>query len=347
MSAKRRGRGATFSPRNRYHTHHREDFDDGWTPTEPPSERTVLGVDHSRSILSYNDSPDLPFDRSINPYRGCEHGCIYCYARPTHAYLDLSPGLDFETRIFQKPQAAEQLSDALCRPGYRPAPIVLGANTDPYQPVEGRLGLTRRLLEVLAEYRHPVSVVTKSALVERDCGLLAAMAADGLAKVNLSLTSLDLRLSQRMEPRAAPPQRRLETIRRLHDVGIPVHVLIAPVIPMLNDDALEDMLGAAREAGARSADYVLLRLPLEVAPLFEDWLTRHYPERAHRVLSRIRDCRGGQLYDADFDQRQTGRGVYAQLIARRFAVACKRLGYRPPAELRSDLFRPPGQLSLF
>lgn len=349
MSAPRRGRGATYDPHNRFHREHREAVDDGWRPAQAETEapRTVLGVDHSRSILNFNDSPDIPFDRSINPYRGCEHGCIYCYARPSHAYLDLSPGLDFETRIFHKPQAAAQLAEALMRRGYSPAPIALGANTDAYQPAEGRLRLTRGILEVLADCRHPVTIVTKSALVERDTDLLAAMAADGLVQVNVSLTGLDRELSQRMEPRAAPPQRRLETVRRLHEAGIPVHALVAPVIPMLNDDALEDVLAAARAAGAASAAYALLRLPLEVAPLFEDWLAQHYPQRAKRVLNRIRDCRGGALYDADFAQRQTGSGVYAKLIAQRFAVACRRLGYRPPAELRRDLFRPPGQLTLF
>jgi DNA repair photolyase len=343
----RRGRGATFDPGNRFHSRRREVVDDGWPRELEPSPRTVLGVDNSRSILSYNDSPDVPFDRSINPYRGCEHGCIYCYARPTHAYLDLSPGLDFETRLFHKPQAPAQLIEALQRPGYRPAPIALGANTDAWQPVEGRLRLTRRILAVLADCRHPATVVTKSALVERDTDLLADMAADGLVQVNISLTGLDLDLSQRMEPRAAPPQRRLETIRRLHEAGIPVHVLVAPVIPMLNDDALEDILAAAREAGAGSAGYVLLRLPREVAPLFEDWLRQHYPQRADRVLNRVRDTRGGALYDAGFDQRQSGSGVFAQLIAKRFQLACRRLGYRQPAALRCDLFRPPGQMSLF
>jgi len=347
MSTPPKGRGATFDPDNRYHSRSREAVDDGWIPAGPNPLRTTLGLDRSRSILSYNDSPDIPFDRSINPYRGCEHGCIYCYARPSHAWLDLSPGLDFETRLFHKPDAPQQLTEALSRPGYTPAPIALGANTDAYQPVEHRLGLTRRLLEVLAEVRHPLTIVTKSALVERDLDILTAMAADGLVQVNISLTSLDLGLSQRMEPRAAPPRRRLETIRRLHAAGIPVNVLLAPLIPMLNDAELEDILAAAREAGAESAEYVLLRLPLEVAPLFEDWLRQHYPERAERVLGRIRDSRGGALYRSGFGQRQTGTGVFAELIAQRFALAAKRLDYREPAPLRCDLFSPPGQMDLF
>jgi DNA repair photolyase len=347
MDAPRKGRGATTNPANRYHSHTGEAVDDGWTPPEPNPLRTTLAVDNSRSILSYNQSPDIPFDRSINPYRGCEHGCIYCYARPTHAYLDLSPGLDFETRLFHKPDAPRLLAEALARPGYRPAPIALGANTDAYQPVEHKLGLTRRIVEVLAEHRHPLTIVTKSALVERDMDILGSMAADGLVQVNISLTSLDLVLSQRLEPRAASPQRRLETIRRLHKAGIPVNVLLAPLIPMLNDTELEAILAAAHTAGAQAADYVLLRLPLEVAPLFEEWLQQHYPARAARVLNRMRDSRGGALYRSAFGQRQTGSGVFAELIGQRFALAVKRLGFQDPTALRYDLFSPPGQLALF
>ncbi len=347
MSAAQRGRGATFDPRNRFHSQHKESVDDGWFADETVDPRTRVDVDNSRSIVSYNDSPDIAFDRSINPFRGCEHGCVYCYARPTHAYLDLSPGLDFETRLFQKPKAPEQLIEALMHPRYQAAPVALGANTDAYQPIEQRLRLTRRIVEVLTETRHPLLIVTKSALVERDIDLLSTMAGQGLVQVNVSLTGLDLALSQRMEPRAAPPQRRLETIRRLHAAGIPVQVLVAPVIPMLNDDALEAVLAAAREAGADSARYVLLRLPLEVAPLFEDWLRHHYPQRAKRILNRIRDCRGGTLNDSEFSQRMRGSGNYAQLIAKRFDIACRHLGYGPPTELRCDLFRRPGQMSLF
>ena len=342
-----RGRGAPMDPANRYHLTHSETIDDGWyqEPLTPP--RTHLGIDHSRKVISYNRSPDVPFDRSINPYRGCEHGCIYCYARPTHAWLDLSPGLDFETRILHKPDAAAQLRAALCAPNYQVAPIAVGANTDAYQPLERGLGLTRSIIEVLAEFHHPLLLVSKSALVERDIDLLAPMASAGLAQVALSVTSLDAHLSRRLEPRANAPQRRLSAIRRLAEAGIAPHVLVAPIIPMLNDAEIEDILGACREAGAVSAAYVLIRLPLEVAPLFEAWLTMHYPDRAKRVLERIRDCRQGQLYQADFATRRIGSGDYARVIAQRFRLATRKLGYRAPAELRCDLFQRPGQMALF
>ncbi len=303
-----------------------------------------------RRAIGYNQSPDVPFDRSINPYRGCEHGCIYCFARPSHAWLDLSPGLDFETRLFHKPEAPERLRDELARPGYTPAPLALGINTDAYQPIEKQLGLTRRLLDLLHETRHPVHIVTKSALIERDLERLAGMAAQGLAACAVSLTSLDKTLTRRMEPRAAAPARRLKTIRRLSEAGVPVTVMVAPLIPALTDHELEDLLAAAREAGARSASMVLLRLPHEVAGLFEEWLRAHYPDRSDSVLNRLRDCHQGRLYDSRFGQRMQGSGAYAQLLARRFELARKRLAYQPPATLRSDLFRPPlaghGQLPL-
>ncbi len=344
-------RGTGDNPPNRYHATHREAIDDGWRvdePSVPPATR--LEIEHCRRVITYNQSPDVPFDRSINPYRGCEHGCVYCFARPSHAWLDLSPGLDFETRLFHKPDAPECLRDELAHPGYRPAPIALGINTDAYQPVEKRQRLTRRLLEVLAEARHPLHIITKSALIERDLDILSDMAKQGLAACAVSLTSLDRSLTQRMEPRAAAPARRLKIIRRLTEAGVPVTVMIAPLIPVLTDHELERLLTAAREAGASSASMVLLRLPHEVAGLFEDWLRQHDPDRAEHVLKRLRDCHDGQLYDSRFGQRMTGSGAYAELIAQRFALAAKRLRYRSLAPLRSDRFRAPlpshGQYSL-
>jgi DNA repair photolyase len=347
----RRGRGATTNRVGRFERWAREEADDGWGGLDeplPPAE-TVLIADESRSIVSTNDSPDVPFDRSVNPYRGCEHGCVYCFARPTHAYLGLSPGLDFETRLLYKPRAAELLTEALARPGYRCAPLVLGANTDPYQPVERRLGITRQVLEVLQAFRHPVSVVTKSSLVERDLDILAPLAEQGLAEVRVSVTTLDRGLARRMEPRATAPERRLETIRRLADAGVPVGVLFAPAIPSLNDHEMESVLAAARAAGAGSAGYVLLRLPLELEALFTEWLEAHYPGRAGRVMARVRDTRGGKAYDPTFGLRMRGTGPFAELIARRFELACRRLGYGEATALDTSRFRPPtgGQLELF
>lgn len=321
---------------------------------ESGSPATEVRPDASRSIISRNRSPDVPFDRSINPYRGCEHGCIYCFARPTHAYLGLSPGLDFETRLLAKPEAAALLRRELARPGYRCAPMALGTNTDPYQPVERTWRITRQVLEVLAECAHPVSIVTKSALVERDLDILAPLAERRLAQVFVSLTTLDRDLSRRMEPRAAAPERRLRTIERLCAAGVPTGVLLAPLIPALNDAEVENLLRAARRAGALSAGYVVLRLPLEVGPLFEDWLVRHYPLRAGRVLGQIRAMRGGRDYDPRFGTRMRGQGPWADLLAKRFEVAGRRLGFAPtlPA-LDTTAFRAPApegdghQLALF
>ncbi len=346
-----KGRGATFDPPNRYATTHTEPFDDGWGGEGAPPRRTELIRDPSRSVIARNDSPDVPFDRSINPYRGCEHGCIYCFARPSHAWLGHSPGLDFETRLHWKPEAAARLREELARPDYRCRPIALGSNTDAWQPVERRLRVTRSLLEVLCESRHPVSIVTKSALIERDLDLLADLAAERLVQVQVSLTTLDRGLARRMEPRAAAPQRRLRTLERLAAAGVPTGVLVAPLIPFLNDAELEGLLAAAREAGARAAGYVLLRLPQEVAGLFEAWLEEHYPERRERVLQRLRDCRGGRANDPRFGHRMRGEGPFAQLLAQRFRKACRDLDFPGLPPLRCDRFRPPppssGQLDLF
>ena len=324
-----RGRGALNNPDNRYAEHGRGAFDDGWgTLDEPaPPLRTELFVDTSKSLICYNDSPDILFDRSINPYRGCEHGCVYCFARPSHAYLGLSPGLDFESRIFYKPDAAALLRRELSKPGYQCAPIALGINTDAYQPAERRLGITRSVIEVLAEFGHPFSVVTKSALIERDLDLLAAMAERQLVQVAVSVTTLNRPLARTLEPRAAAPERRLETIRRLRAAGVPVIVLVAPMIPFLNDHEMENILAAVREAGALDAGYVLLRLPHEVKDLFKDWLSTHVPLKAERVMNRIRDCRGGKEYDSRFGTRMRGEGEYADLISRRFRLARNKLGF--------------------
>jgi DNA repair photolyase len=300
---------------------------------EPAPLRTTVTPERTRRIISTNDSPDLPFDRSINPYRGCEHGCVYCFARPTHAYLGLSPGLDFETRLFSKPDAARLLREELRRPGYRCATLALGANTDPYQPIERRLGITRSVLEVLAEHRHPVSVVTKSDLVLRDADILGAMARQRLAVVMISITTLDRRLARAMEARAPTPARRLEAIRALSQAGIPAGVLSSPMIPGLNDAELEAILAAAAGAGARSAGYVLLRLPHEIKDLFREWLETHEPLKAPRVLALLRSMRGGGLYDASFGARMRGEGPHAELLRQRYHVACRRHGLQTRAEL--------------
>ena len=353
VPGRRKGRGAVSDPPNRYASQHGEAEDDGWNLLDalaqerPCTEWIPLRVSR---LIARNRSPDVPFDRSVNPYRGCEHGCIYCFARPTHAWLDLSPGLDFETRIHYKPDAPELLREELAAPGYAPSPLALGINTDAWQPIERRLRITRGLLEVLGEARHPVSIVTKSALIERDLDLLAEMAQRRLVQVAVSVTTLDPELARRMEPRAAAPHRRLATVRRLHEAGIPVGVLVAPVIPFLNDGELEKILAVCRESGAEFAGYVLLRLPHEVAPLFAEWLAVHYPERKARILGRMRDCHGGRLYEASFGHRMQGSGPYAALIARRFERAVERLGYRDPPSLEVAAFRPPGtggQLPLF
>ena len=344
------GRAAPNNPDNRYHAWRREAVDDGWTPQDMPPLRTTLDLDRSRTAITRNDSPDIPFDRSINPYRGCEHGCIYCYARPTHAWLDLSPGLDFESRLFQRPDLPRQLRRELSAHGYRPQTLCIGSVTDAYQPVERRTGLTRRILEVLVETRHPVSIITKSALVERDIDLLTDLAADGLVEVAVSITTLVTDLVRRLEPRAAAPLRRLQTLERLSAAGIPTRIAVAPVIPALTEPELETLLGAGREAGAADASYTLLRLPLEVAPLFQAWLEQTAPDAAGHVMSRVRASRGGRANDSRFGRRMVGQGVYADLLAQRFRVAVRRLGFPGIPPLREEHFRPPprnGQLTLF
>ena len=339
-----------MNPPSRYAAQQHEPWDDGWYQEPLPPLRTEVADDASRRVISWNDSPDIPFDRSVNPYRGCEHGCVYCYARPGHAWLGLSPGLDFETRLFAKRDAAARLAEELAVPSYRCAPLALGAVTDAYQPVERSRRITRAVLELLCELHHPVTIVTKSALVERDIDLLGELARHGLVQVHLSVITLRPALARRLEPRAASPQRRLETIARLAAAGIPVGVLVAPVIPVLTDAELEKVLGAARNAGALAAGYVLLRLPLEVADLFRGWLEEHVPGQADHVMARVRDTRGGADNDPRFGRRMVGEGVFAELIAQRFRRASCRLGYAELPALRTDLFRRPGhggQLSLF
>jgi DNA repair photolyase len=353
MPERRRGRGTVTNRSGRFEAHAREVLDDGWGSTEAlPPLSTEVALERPRKIITRNQSPDISFDRSINPYRGCEHGCTYCYARPTHAYMGLSPGLDFETKLFAKPNAAELLERELAQPGYRPRTIAIGTNTDPYQPVERRLRITRSILEVLDRCSHPVGLVTKSALVLRDIDILGRMAERGLVKVALSVTTLDRRLARAMEPRAATPARRLDALLRLSEAGIPTAVMTAPVIPGLTDSEIEAILSAAAAAGARQAGYVLLRLPLEVRDLFREWLETHAPDRAERVLSLMRQMRGGRDYDAQFGTRMRGTGPLAWTIGRRFEMATRRQGLNSePIRLRADLFVPPDgrgrQLSLW
>ena len=339
---RRHGRGSGANPDGRYERVQRERAFDGWeTEEEPDPIRTEVTIEKPRSIITRNDSPDIGFDRSINPYRGCEHGCVYCFARPSHAYQGLSPGLDFETRLFAKPNAAELLRKELSAPGYKPATIALGTNTDPYQPIERDYRITRQVLEVLEEAGHPVGIVTKSALVTRDIDILSRMAERGLAKVAVSVTTLDPKLARRMEPRAATPTRRLSTIRQLAEAGIPVSVLNAPIIPAINDHEIESVLRAAYAAGAREAGYVLLRLPHELKGIVRDWLAETYPDRMKHVLSLVEESRGGKLYDSAWGQRQTGIGPYAWMIGRRFEAAAARIGFNAERRtLRTDLFRP-------
>ncbi len=322
-------------------------FDDGWDRDdhdEPPPLKTEIIRDAPRTIITRNDSPDISFDRSINPYRGCEHGCIYCFARPTHAYLGLSPGLDFESKILIKPDAAKLLEAELRKPSYRPQVIAMGTNTDPYQPLERDLRITRSILQVLADFKHPVGIVTKSATVTRDIDILAPMAAEGLARVAVSITTLDKKLARSMEPRAATPPRRIETIRALTSAGIPVTVMSAPIIPALNDDEMESILTAAAEAGATQAGYTLVRLPLEIKDLFREWLEANEPDRGKHVMSLIRSMRGGKDYDATWGKRMTGSGPYARMIAQRFAIATRRLGLnKDRVPLDTTKFRPPPQ----
>ncbi|MDV6331739.1 PA0069 family radical SAM protein [Asticcacaulis sp. 201] len=333
----RKGRGSVSNrPSSRFDAADRYDIDDGWSDhdrEEWARERrpTILGIDTARHVITRNTSPDIGFDRSINPYKGCEHGCIYCFARPTHAYLDLSPGMDFETRIFRKPDAAARLREELSARNYKPAPLMLGINTDAYQPTEKSERLTRSLLEVMYEFRHPVNIVTKSALILRDLDILAPMARENLFKACLSITTLDRDLARVMEPRAATPSKRLDTIRGLHEAGIPVSVLAAPVIPGLACHELEAILKASAEAGAYRAGFTLVRLPHEVKDLFEEWLRTHVPDRADKVLNLIRQTRGGKLYTAEFGKRMTGTGVYADMIHKRFSLAVKRYGLDKPS----------------
>jgi DNA repair photolyase len=345
----RRGRGATANPDGRFEASRREAFDDGWEPGEVPPRRTEVSPERTRRILTRNASPDIPFDRSINPYRGCEHGCVYCFARPNHAYLGLSPGLDFETRLFTKPDAARLLARELSAPGYSPGTIALGTATDPYQPIEREHRLTRGLLEVLARFRHPVGIVTKSNLVTRDIDILAEMARDRLIKVALSVTTLDPVLARRMEPRAPHPRKRLEAIGALSRAGIPVMVIVAPVIPALNDHEIEAILAEARAHGAGEANHVLLRLPHELDALVSDWFAEHYPGRRNHAFSLVRQARGGKAYDAAFGRRMVGEGAYADLIAQRMRLAKVRLGYATArVTLNAEAFAPPGaQLALF
>jgi DNA repair photolyase len=341
----RKGRGAIANPVGRYEGYEREAFDDGWDWDEEPSPlATTLTEDASRTIIARNDSPDIGFDQSINPYRGCEHGCIYCFARPSHAYLGLSPGLDFESRLFYKPRAPELLEAALRARNYKPSVIVMGSNTDPYQPVEREQKLTRRILEVLLRFHHPVAIVTKSALVARDTDLLAEMAALNLARVAVSITTLDPKLARTLEPRAASPARRLATLRELSAAGIPTTVMAAPMIPGLNDPELDSILEAAAEAGAGAAGTTLIRLPLEIKDLFEDWLKTHVPGRAAHVMSLIRQCHAGKPYRSDWGTRMTGDGHYAVMLRARFERAAARLGLNGDRiPLRLDLFSPPPQ----
>jgi DNA repair photolyase len=350
----RRGRGAVSNPHARYEPVEKERFDDGWDREEELAPlKTDVTIEKPRTIIARNDSPDISFDRSINPYRGCEHGCVYCFARPTHAYQGLSPGLDFETKLFAKPNAAELLEKELAKPGYAAKTMAMGTNTDPYQPIEKRFRITRSVLEVLARTNHPVGIVTKSALVTRDIDILAPMADRGLAKVALSVTTLDPRLARRMEPRAATPGKRLDTIRKLAEAGIPVSVLVAPIVPGINDHEIEDILQATYAAGAREAGYVLLRLPHELKEIMRDWLSENYPDKLKHVFSLVGDTRAGKLYDSSWGKRQTGVGPYAWMIGRRFEQACARFGFnRVRRSLRTDLFTPPmtekaGQLTLF
>jgi len=340
---RRRGRGARSNHSGRFESERRLAFDDGWESLgDLDAFRTEVYAEPARSIITRNDSPDISFDQSINPYRGCEHGCVYCYARPSHCYLGHSAGLDFETKLYAKTNAAELLEIELARKSYRPKVIALGTNTDPYQPIEREHGITRGILEVLERTGHPVGIVTKSSLVLRDIDILARMAARGLAKVAISVTSLDRRIARAMEPRAVTPAKRLEAVKGLADAGIPVSVMVAPVVPGLTDSEIEKILEAARDAGATEAGFVVLRLPLEIKDLFREWLASEFPDRADRVINLLRSMHGGKDYVAEFGVRQKGRGPYAEQIAQRFRLALKRLGLNQRRQaLRLDLFTPP------
>ncbi|MEO0939817.1 MAG: PA0069 family radical SAM protein [Pseudomonadota bacterium] len=350
--ARAKGRGAGSNAPGRFEAFGREAADDGWDAGDDlPPLRTEVQEERPRSLITYNRSPDLPFDRSINVYRGCEHGCVYCFARPSHAYLGLSPGLDFETRLIARPAAPQVLERELAAKRYRVAPIAMGTNTDPYQPIERSYGITRACLKVLSAAQHPVAIVTKGTLIERDIDILSDMARRGLARVGISVTTLDATLSRAMEPRVPMPARRLQMIERLARAGVPVRVMASPLVPALTDPELEAILTAGKAAGARSASWIMLRLPREVSGLWRDWLEDAYPDRAARVMARLREMHGGQDYDAQWHKRMRGAGAYAEIIAARFEVAVKRLGLRTalPA-MRNDLFRPPvlpgGQMTL-
>lgn len=348
-----RGRGATLNPSGRFESVSRHVFDDGWQSLdELPAFKTHVQAEKAKAVITRNESPDLHFDRSINPYRGCEHGCVYCFARPSHAYMGLSPGLDFESSLFAKPNAARLLERELSKKGYQARTIAIGTNTDPYQPIERQWRVTREILEVLEACDHPVAIVTKSALVTRDADILSRMAAKGLVKVAMSVTTLDRQLARTMEPRAATPGLRLKAMRELSAAGIPVSVMVAPVIPALNDHEVERILDSAKASGASEAGFILLRLPREVSPLFRDWLLQHYPDRYRHVMNLIRTMRGGKDYDAEFGKRLRGEGPYAWQIGRRFEITCRKLGLNETRNtLNRKLFRPPietgNQLSLF
>ena len=354
---RRRGRGAATNASGRFESQKREDFDDGWTRDEAPEPLvTEVTFERPRAVITRNASPDIPFDRSINPYRGCEHGCFYCFARPTHAYMGLSAGLDFESRLFVKQGVAALLERELGAPRYAPATIALGTNTDPYQPIERQYRTTRSILETLQRARHPVSIVTKSNLVLRDLDILSDMARDGLAKVFLSVTTLDRALARKMEPRAPTPEKRIEAIARLAEAGVPTGVMVAPVIPAVNDSEIEAIVTRAWAAGAREGGAIVLRLPLELRDMFREWLQVHFPDRLKRSVSLVQSMRDGKDYEAQWGRRMAGSGPYAWMIARRFEMTARRLGYREtPLALRTDLFRKPAppadargaQLSLF
>lgn len=342
----RRGRGAQTNESGRFEVHTYVPIDDGWSDEEPASRlATTVTVERPKTIITRNDSPDISFDRSINPYRGCEHGCIYCFARPTHAYMGLSPGLDFETKLFAKADAASLLERELAAKNYKPRTIAIGTNTDPYQPIERQHRVMRQVLEVLSRTNHPVGIVTKSSLVLRDLDLLVPMAEKGLVKVALSVTTLDPVLARRMEPRASAPGKRLATLQALARAGVPTCVMVAPIIPALNDSEIETILARAKAVGVNEAGYVMLRLPLELSDLFSEWLTAHYPTKARHVLSLVRSTRDGKIYDSTFGKRMTGSGPYAWMIGRRFETAAAKLGFsKTRTKLRHDLFTPPARV---
>ncbi len=344
----RRGRGALTNKSGRYEPQSRELVDDGWDNLEEvPALKTHVTEESARHIITRNSSPDIPFDRSINAYRGCEHGCVYCFARPTHAYMGLSPGLDFESKLFAKPNAAQLLEKELAKPGYEVAPIAMGTNTDPYQPIEQRYRITRSILEVLSAYNHPVTILTKSARIVCDIDILSSLAERNLVRVALSVTTLDAKLARALEPRASTPARRIEAIKLLSDAGIPVGAMIAPIIPALNDMEIEKLLTGVSYAGARDANFVILRLPLEIRDIFVEWLNEHAPDKASRVMSLIRQMRGGKDYDSKWGERQAGTGPYAWQIARRFEIQSKKLGLgyrsRDGVALDCSQFRVPGR----